>query len=453
MVMGSLPEAVDVAVIGGGVGGYFAAIHAAQLGKSVALIEKEKLGGHCLNYACIPSKTMIKVADMFYEIQHAQNFGIHAENVSVNGAELYDWRMGVSKKLEDGVAFLCKSNGVEVVKGTGIFTSSNSLQVGGGGSIDFKKAIIATGSDPTALKGFEFGGNVIDYKKALMLDHIPKSMVILGAGYVSVEIGTLYAKLGTKVAIVARSDVLSHFDRDAVDLVKKKMVELGVKIYTGVTPASHDTSSVTLSNGEKLDAELTVVAVGLSPYTAGLGLDSTEVQLDEKGFVRVDNALRTTDPNILAIGDVIGEPLLAHKAMRQGIVAAEVAAGQNASYDNLVVPAVIFSDPEMAVAGVLDGDGIKMTKFPLTALGRAIALSSTNGFVKMAYDADNVIRGVEVVSDDAGDIIAEAVVAIEMGATLEDIADSIHPHPTYSEALQEAAEAALGRSIHYFYGK
>ena len=453
MVMGSLPEAVDVAVIGGGVGGYFAAIHAAQLGKSVALIEKEKLGGHCLNYACIPSKTMIKVADMFYEIQHAQNFGIHAENVSVNGAELYDWRMGVSKKLEDGVAFLCKSNGVEVVKGTGIFTSSNSLQVGGGGSIDFKKAIIATGSDPTALKGFEFGRNVIDYKKALMLDHIPKSMVILGAGYVSVEIGTLYAKLGTKVAIVARSDVLSHFDRDAVDLVKKKMVELGVKIYTGVTPASHDTSSVTLSNGEKLDAELTVVAVGLSPYTAGLGLDSTEVQLDEKGFVRVDNALRTTDPNILAIGDVIGEPLLAHKAMRQGIVAAEVAAGQNASYDNLVVPAVIFSDPEMAVAGVLDGDGIKMTKFPLTALGRAIALSSTNGFVKMAYDADNVIRGVEVVSDDAGDIIAEAVVAIEMGATLEDIADSIHPHPTYSEALQEAAEAALGRSIHYFYGK
>ncbi len=453
MVMGSLPEAVDIAVIGGGVGGYFAAIHAAQLGKSVALIEKEKLGGHCLNYACIPSKTMIKVADMFYEIQHAQNFGIHAENVSINGSELYNWRMNASKKLEDGVAFLCKSNGVEVVKGTAVFMSSASLQIGGGSSIDFKRAIIATGSEPTVLKGFEFGGNIIDYKKALMLDHIPKSMVIIGAGYVSVEIGTLYAKLGTKVSIVARSDVLSKFDRDAVELVKKKMAELGVKIYTGATPASHDASSVTLSSGEKIDAELIVVAVGLSPFTDGLEIGNTGVKLNERGFVKVDNALRTTDSNILAIGDVIGEPMLAHKAMRQGIVAAEVAAGQNASYDNLVVPAVIFSDPEIAIAGTLEGEGIKVTKFPLTALGRAIALNATGGFVKIAADADNIVKGVEIVSDDAGDIIAEAVVAIEMGATLEDIADSIHPHPTYSEALQEAAEAALGRSIHYFYGK
>ena len=453
MVMGSLPEAVDIAVIGGGVGGYFAAIHAAQLGKSVALIEKEKLGGHCLNYACIPSKTMIKVADMFYEIQHAQNFGIHAENVSINGSELYNWRMNASKKLEDGVAFLCKSNGVEVVKGTAVFMSSDSLQIGGGSSIDFKRAIIATGSEPTVLKGFEFGGNVIDYKKALMLDHIPKSMVIIGAGYVSVEIGTLYAKFGTKVSIVARSDVLSKFDRDAVELVKKKMAELGVKIYTGATPASHDASSVTLSSGEKIDAELIVVAVGLSPFTYGLEIGNTGVKLNERGFVKVDNALRTTDSNILAIGDVIGEPMLAHKAMRQGIVAAEVAAGQNASYDNLVVPAVIFSDPEIAIAGTLEGEGIKVTKFPLTALGRAIALNATGGFVKIAADADNIVKGVEIVSDDAGDIIAEAVVAIEMGATLEDIADSIHPHPTYSEALQEAAEAALGRSIHYFYGK
>ena len=196
-----------------------------------------------------------------------------------------------------------------------------------------------------------------------------------------------------------------------------------------------------------------MVAVGLSPYTKGLELENTKVQTDDKGFIKVDGSLRTTDPNILAVGDVIGEPLLAHKAMRQGIVAAEVAAGQNAGYDNTVVPAVIFSDPEIAIAGRLDGEGIKVTKFPLTALGRAIALDTTNGFVKIAYDSDNLVKGVEIVSDDAGDMIGEAVVAIEMGATLEDIADSIHPHPTYSEALQEAAEAALGRSIHFFYGK
>jgi dihydrolipoamide dehydrogenase len=286
-----------------------------------------------------------------------------------------------------------------------------------------------------------------------MLDHIPKSMVILGAGYVSVEIGTLYAKLGSKVAIVARSDVLSKFDRDAVDLVKKKMVEIGINVYTGVTPASHDSNSVTLNTGEKLEAEVIVVSVGLSPYTDGLGLENTEVQLDSKGFVRVDKTLMTTDGNILAIGDVIGEPLLAHKAMKQGLVAAEVAAGQNSSYDSLVVPAVVFSDPEMAVAGTLEGPGIKVAKFPFTALGRAIALGTTNGFVKLAYDEDNFIKGVEIVSDDAGNMIAEGVLAIEMGATLEDVADSIHPHPTYSEAMQRAAEAALGRSIDYFFGK
>lgn len=453
MVMGSLPEQFDIVVIGGGVGGYFAAIRAAQLGKNVALVEKEKLGGHCLNYACIPSKTLIKVADMFYEMQHAQKFGIHVDAVNLNAKEMYDWRMAVSKKLEDGVTFLCKSNGVEVIKGTAAFTSSSALQVSGGVTLEFKKAIIATGSEPTPLKGFEFGGNIIDYKQALMLDHVPKSMVILGAGYVSVEIGTLYAKLGSKVAIVARSDVLSKFDRDAVELVKKKMAEFGMKVYTGVTPVSHDQASVTLSSGEKVEAELIVVAVGLEPYTTGLSLENTEVQLDAKGFVRVDNTLRTTDENILAIGDVIGEPLLAHKAMKQGIVAAEVAAGQNSSYDNLVVPAVVFSDPEMAVAGTLEGQGIKVAKFPLTALGRAIALNTANGFVKLAYDADNLIRGVEIVSDDAGDMIAEGVLAIEMGATLEDVADSIHPHPTYSEAIQRAAEAALGRSIDYFFGK
>ncbi len=453
MVMGSLPEAVDVAVIGGGVGGYFAAIHAAQLGKHVALIEKEKLGGHCLNYACIPSKTMIKVADMFYEIQHAEDFGIHVGEIHIDAAELNKWRVEASAKLENGVGFLCKSNGVEVVKGTAVFTSSSSLQIGGGGSIDFEKAIIATGSEPTVLKGFEFNDRILDYKQALLLDYVPETMVILGAGYVAVELGMLYAKLGTRVSIVARSDVLSHFDRDAIELVKKKMDELGIKVYTGVTPVSYDPNAVTLSDGKRVFASLIVVAVGLSPYTEGLGLASTQVKLDERGFIKVDNALRTTDPNILAIGDVIGDPLLAHKAMRQGVVAAEVAAGKNAGYDNIVVPAVIFSDPEIAIAGEIEGEGLKVTKFPLTALGRAVALKATNGFVKIAADENNVVRGVEIVSDDAGDIIGEAVVAIEMGATLEDIADSIHPHPTYSEALQEAAEAALGRSIHYFYGK
>jgi dihydrolipoamide dehydrogenase len=450
--MGSLPEEVDLAVIGAGVGGYVAAIRAAQLGLNVTIVEKEKLGGHCLNYACIPSKTLIHISDLFYAAQHADNFGITG-TLNIDAQKMYNWRMGVSDKLEKGVGFLLKSNQVEVVKGTGTFISSNTLQLTNGTSLDFKKAIIATGSTPATLKGFEFGGNIIDYKQALMLNRIPKSMVILGAGYVSVEIGTLYAKFGTKVHIVARSDVLSHFDQDAVALVKKRLTALGAEIHTGVTPTSHDQSSVTLSDGSKLDAEVIVVAVGLVPYTDGLSLDATKVTLDDKGFIKVDEMLRTTDPNILAVGDVIGEPMLAHKAIRQGVVAAEVAAGQSSAYDNQVVPAVIFSDPEVAVAGRLEGDGISVTKFPLTALGRAIALGEETGFVKIAYDGNKLVKGIEIVSEDANAMIAEAALAIEMGTTLEDIADTIHPHPTFSESVQEAAEGALGRGIHFFYGK
>lgn len=453
MVMGSLPEQVDLAVVGAGVGGYIAAIRAAELGLNVTIVEKNKLGGHCLNYACIPSKTLIHISDIFYSIGHSQEFGITADNLKIDGKKMYDWRMSVSQKLEKGVEFLCRSNQVEIIKDTATFISSNTLQLNHGTSLDFKKAIIATGSEPTELPGFEFIGNIIDYKQALSLETIPKSMVIIGAGYVSVEIGTLYAKLGTKVSIVARSDVLSKFDRDAVALVKKRLAELGVMIYTGAVPKSHSEDSVTLSTGETVDAEVIVVATGLSPYTQGLGLENTQVKTDEKGFITVDKTMQTTDPNILAIGDVIGEPMLAHKAMRQGVVAAEVAAGKRSGYDNIVVPAVIFSDPEVAIAGTIEGDGISVKKFPLSALGRAIAFDRTSGFVKIAYDSGNIVKGIEIVSDDANAMIAEAVVAIEMGATLEDIADSIHPHPTFSEAIQEAAEAALGRSIHFFYGK
>lgn len=453
MVMGSLPEEVDLAVVGGGVGGYIAAIRAAQLGLSVGLVEKDKLGGHCLNYACIPSKTLIHIASIFDEIKHSQKFGISVSEASVDAKKMLEWRMGVSKKLEDGVAFLCKSNQIDVFKGSAVFLNSSSLQLTDGITLQFKKAIVATGSEPMEMPGFEFGAGVLDYKAALMLDHIPPSMLIVGAGYVAVEIGTLYAKLGSKVTLLARSDVLSHFDRDAVALIKRRMVELGVEVLTGVTPKSRSGNSVTLSDGQQISADTIVVATGLLPYTTGLGLENTRVKLDNRGFVPVDSMMRTVDPNILAIGDVIGEPMLAHKAMRQGVVAAEVAAGKNSSYENMVVPAVVFSDPEMAIAGRLDGDGIKVTKFPLSALGRAVALDSTRGFVKIAHDADGFVKGVEIVGPDANAIIAECALAIEMGATVEDIADTIHPHPTFSEAVQEAAEGALGRGIHFFYGK
>jgi len=454
MVMGSLPEEFDIAVVGAGVGGYVAAIRASELGKSTVLIEKEKLGGHCLNYACIPSKTLIHIADLFYSSQHSEKFGLSAES-KIDAKKMYDWRMYVSKRLEDGVGFLCKSNNIEVIKGNAVFTSSNTLLIDGLTTIKFKKAIIATGSTPTQLKGFEFDDKfIIDYKRALMLDYIPNNLLIIGAGYVAVEIGILYAKLGTKVTILARSDILSHFDKEAVSIIKKRMLDLGIKIITGVNPLSRENNTIVLSNGEKITADLVLVAIGLSPYTEGLMLENTKVSKNDKGFIIVDERLQTKDPNILAVGDVIGEPLLAHKAIRQGVIAAEVAAGLSSSYDNIVVPAVVFSDPEIAIAGsVEEKEDIKIKKFPLSALGRGIALDSTNGFVKIAYDKNEIVKGVEIVSPDANAMIAEVALAIEMGATLDDIASTIHPHPTFSEAIQECAEAAIGAPIHYFYGK
>ncbi len=454
MVMGFTPEETDVAVIGAGVGGYVAAIRAAECGKSVVLIEKEKLGGHCLNYACIPSKTLIKISDIYYKAQHSEKFGIHTSAISIDPKEMLDWRLSVSSKLENGVKFLCDSHGIETIHAAATFTDDHNLQLTDGTSITFKKAIIATGSEPASLAGFEFGGSIVDYKKALMLDFIPKSMAIIGAGYVSVEIGMLYAKLGTSVSIIARSDVLSHFDKEAVSVIKKKMSTLGVKIYTGSTPKAYNAGKLALSDGSSVDADIVVVAIGLKPYTQYLGLENAHVALDEKGFVKVDNALHTSNADILAVGDVIGEPMLAHKAIRQGVVAGEVASGINSAYDNLVVPAVIFSDPVIAIAGdIAEKEGISVKKFPLTALGRSIALNTTEGFVKIAYDSENIVKGIEIVSDEADSMISEAALAIEMGASVEDIADTIHPHPTYSEAVQEAAEAALGRPIHFFYGK
>ncbi len=452
MVMGSLPENVDLAVIGGGVGGYVSAIRASQLGMNVAIVEKDKMGGHCLNYACIPSKTLIYIADLFYDMTHSEKFGIKSVLVSMDSQKMYEWRMGVSKKLEQGVEYLCKSNGIEVIKTEATLISSNKIQMANGEELDFKKSIIATGSVPKYLPGFGFGGNIIDYKSALMLKEIPKTMTILGAGYVSVEIGTLFAKFGTKVDIIAHSNLLSKFDKDAVELVKKRMQDLGITIHTNSEPASLDASGLKLKSGETINSQIIVSAVGLEPYTKGLGLENTKVALDEKGFIKVNSSMQTSDPNIYAIGDVVGEPLLAHKAIRQGEVAAEAASGMNSAFDNQVIPAVIFCDPEIAIAGTLDGDGISVKKFPLSALGRAIAFGRTDGFIKIAYDSNKNVKGVEIVSTDANAMISEAVLAIEMGANLEDIADVIHPHPTFSELFQEVAGAALDRPVHFYYG-
>ncbi len=453
MVMGSVPEKVDIAIVGGGVGGYIAAIRAAELGKSVALVEKHKLGGHCLNYACIPSKALLYIAGILHTAKTSGKFGINAGEIQIDPKKMYEWRMAVSKKLEDGVAFLCKMHEIDVFSAGATFLSSNKLQLTNGMELEFKKAIIATGSVPITLPGLQGSERVVGYKEALMLDYIPRTMAIVGGGYVAVEIGTMYAKLGSRVTVIARSDLLSRFDPEAANIVKKSMTSLGVNIMKGVNAASYDGTYLKLTDGSSVQADIIVVAVGLTPYTGDLGLENTKAEKDGQGFIKVDGSLMTGDPNIYAVGDVTPGPMLAHRAMRQGIIAAEAASGLPSSYDNVVVPAVVFSDPELAIAGILEGPGIEVTKFPLTALGRSIALDTTGGFVKIAHDSRGVVRGIEIVSQDANAMISEAALAIEMGAALEDIADTIHPHPTYSEAVQEAAEAALGRPVHFFYGK
>ena len=454
MVMGSIPEKVDVAVIGGGVGGYIAAIRAAELGKSVALIEKEKLGGHCLNYACIPSKTLIHISDILHTAKNSEKFGITVDGIKLDAKKMLEWRMGVSKKLEEGVAFLCRSNGIDVFNGAATFLNSNTIQLTEGITIEFKKAIIATGSEPIPLASLPFGENIIDYKKALMMDSIPKTMIIIGGGYVSVELSMLYAKLGSEIHIIARSDILSRFDQEAVVILKKRMEDLGIKIHKNSSIISHDEKTVTTDKGEQLPYDKIVVAVGLSPFTEGLGLNNTGVTTSKEGFIEVDNSLFTSDKNILAIGDVAGNPMLAHKAMRQGVIAGEAASDMKSFFDNIVIPSVIFSDPEIAVAGTIEeNDSIKIIKFPMSAIGRSIAIDAKEGFVKIAYDKSMIVKGVEIVSKDANSMIAEAALAIEMGATLEDIASTIHPHPTLSEAIQEAAEAGIGTPIHFFYNK
>ncbi len=468
MVVGDIPDAADVVIIGSGPGGYVAAIRAAQLGKSVMLIEKDKLGGLCLNYGCIPSKALIHASDVLEDIKHTQNMGISVSSVSFNAPKMQEWRQSVIEKLRDGIAFLMKKNGVDVKQGEAFFESSSRIGIRtehGVELVDFKKAIIATGSKPRELKEFKFDGlRIISSKEALELTQIPKKMIIVGGGYIGIELGGMYAKLGTNVTITEWSpSILSFASSDVSAVVKKRLQQLGVRILenTNVAAAEIQPNGVKakfVQNGSESweETEVLLVCVGHYPITQNLGLEKTKVQLDEKGFVKVNEKLQTTDENIYAVGDVTGNPMLAHKAFRQGKIAAEVIAGEETGFNNRTVPSVIFSDPEIAMVGLTEKeakaelqDNILVGKFPMSASGRALTLSRQEGFVKVIAKKDtHEIVGIEIVGPSASDLIGEAGLAIELGAMLEDVASTIHPHPTLCEALSEAAEDALGKAIH-----
>jgi dihydrolipoamide dehydrogenase len=468
MVVGEIATGTDLLVVGGGPGGYVAAIRAAQLGKDVTLVEKDELGGICLNVGCIPSKALIYAAYLYEKLQHAEEFGISTKEVQINVERLQAWKESVVKKLTGGVRQLCEGHSVTIIKGKATFVAAKKCLVEsehGTQAIEFKDCTIATGAVPMTIPGFEIDGEtVIDSTGALALKKLPESFIVIGGGYIGLELGMAYAKFGSKVTVVEMLDsLLPGTDPELTRLVARKVKELKMDVYLKSQAKELKKSKegaqlvVQTHEGElKLSAEKILLSVGRRPNTPPeLGLEKLGLQPDAKGFLKVDAQMRTSTPHVYAIGDVAGPPLLAHKASHEGLVAAEAMCGLKSAADWQTVPAVIFTDPEIAYAGLSEAEaqqaGYKTAvgKFPFAALGRALTMGETDGFIKIIADAQTkVVLGVQIVGPEASTLISEAVLAIEMGATLEDLALSIHPHPTLPEGLMEAAEAALGKAIH-----
>lgn len=468
MVVGEIRTSTDTMILGSGPGGYVAAIRASQLGKEVTLVERsEALGGICLNEGCIPSKALIHAAGFYHAIGHAAKMGIRVGSPGLDMKALQSWKRDVVKRLTDGVRTLVAGNGVQVMRGSVSFIDARTARVEadeGVSGIEFRNLILASGSVPAALKDIPFDGEgIISSREALELEEIPRSLLVIGGGYIGLELGTVYAKLGTKVTVVEMLDgLLPGTDRELVRVVERRLRKLGVEIVLESRASGCEKSGgkyrVHIEGPRgSLDKEVekVLVTVGRVPNTRGFGIENTGVVLDARGFIKVDNRMRTAVPHIYAIGDAAGEPLLAHKASHEGIVAAENIAGRASARDWLVVPAVIFTDPEIAYVGMSEesakakGYDVIVGKFPFGASGRALTMGETDGLVKViARKDDGTVLGVHIAGPDASNLISEAALAIELTATLEDIALTVHPHPTLSESFMETAHVALGMPVH-----
>jgi dihydrolipoamide dehydrogenase len=457
---------VEALVIGAGPGGYVAGIRLGQLKKKAMVVERDKPGGICLNVGCIPSKALINASKFYDKIRHGGDMGILADNVRVDMGKLQQWKGEVVGKLTGGVKQLLKANGCDYRTGTARLTARNTVELTdatGKILIQADNIVLATGSRPVEIPGFKFDGQrIVDSTGALDFATVPGRLVVIGGGYIGLEIGTLYAKMGAKVTVVeALPGILSGTDPELSQLVSRKLKKMGVEVLTGAKAKSwtdagtHAAVTVDVAGKDVvIEADKVLVAVGRRPNSEGLGLEEVGVKI-ERGFVPVDKRLRTNVPGIYAIGDLVGQPMLAHKASHEAEVVAEVIAGHKAEMDVRTIPAVIFTDPEIASAGITAeeaekrGHKVKIGKFPFAALGRALANADSDGFVKVVIDAESKeVLGIHVVGNGASDMIAEAALAIEMGAVADDISLTIHAHPTMPEALMEAAKAALGEAIH-----
>ncbi|MBT3228477.1 MAG: dihydrolipoyl dehydrogenase [Candidatus Marinimicrobia bacterium] len=454
----------DVVVLGAGPGGYAAAFRAADLGKSVILIDKDKtLGGVCLNRGCIPSKALLHLARVKSESAEVKNFGLTFPEPEWDLEAVKQWKNErVVGRLTKGIAALAKARKVQVVTGSGIFTSPTSIevtQVDGVVEVNFEDAIIAVGSHPTKIPGFPEDPRIMDSTSALDLDGIPENLLIIGGGYIGLEMGTIYSALGSKVTVVEfMPNLLPGADPDVVKPLEKRIMKSFASIQTGTKvlgiqpqPDYLEVNIEGKSGPETLQVDKVLVAVGRRPNTFGSGFETIGLDIDERGFIKVDDKRQTNVPHIYAIGDITGDPMLAHKATHEGKVAAEVICGQPAAFDVSIIPAVIFTDPEIAWAGLTETQameqGIEYDKgvFPWSASGRALALGRTEGFSKALFDKETgKLIGMSIVGTNAGDLIAEAVLAMEMGADAEDIALIIHPHPSLSESVGNAAEIVAG---------
>lgn len=454
----------EAVVLGSGSGGYVGAIRLGQLGKETVLIEEDKLGGVCVNIGCIPSKALIRVAKLKKRLEAATQIGVEVSGLRIDLPKVQVWKQGVVDKLTSGIEYLCKGNNVKVIKGRGEFTGSHRLEVrteSGTENIEAKDTIIATGSRPFELPSFKFDGtHIISSTEALALQEVPKNFVVIGGGVTGLEMGTMYAQLGSKVTVIEMLEqLLPGTDIALVRVVERGLRKVGVDYHVKSKANEYQNGKVyaTLEDGKEaaFDADKVLVTVGRRPNSDRIGLDRIGVETDSHGFIKVDKKMRTNVPGIYAIGDVVGPPMLAHKASKEGIVAAEVIAGMNSEADFRAIPGVIFTDPEIATVGLTEtqareqGFDPVVGRFPFTALGRALLAGETEGFTKIVADkSSDLVLGVHIVGAEASDMISEAALAIEMGATLEDIGFTIHPHPTLPESIMEAAEAAKGKPIH-----
>ena len=462
MVMGDLVDEVEVAVLGGGPGGYSAAFRCAELGLETVVIDAaQRLGGACLFEGCIPSKALLHVAAVLSEVERAKEFGVDFGEPRISLDPLRKWKQErVVGKLARGLTAVAKAKGVEVIGGHGVFEDSSTLRIEAGETlrkVRFKHAIVATGSRPSGLPGLTLQSErVMDSTAALELPDIPARLLVIGGGYIGLELGTVYATLGSRVTLVEMTDgLLPGVDRDLVQPLQRRVDKIFAAIHLGTKVAAlRETGAQIEADLEGRETERfdrVLVAVGRRAQSDGIGLEVTRVRLTERGrFVQVDERCRTEDPRIYAVGDVTGEPMLAHRAMRQGKVAAEAVAGRLAAFDNVAIPAVVFTDPEIAWCGLSEaqakGQGltVKVAKFQWAASGRAATIGRSDGLTKLVADAaSGRVLGVGIVGPGAGELIAEASLAVETAALVEDVAMTIHAHPTLSESLMEAAEHLL----------